>query len=139
MRPADCAMPKPEARALVGNTSEMKICDELPASWMKKIITNPTAKQHRLVDRDGPKRHGNKPASTNAATAVSLRPKRSSAIHHEARWRRERRASSRSVSQRFVDREAVLVARMLGSQAPSPSAMPKNAKKQIIPAITRRG
>src|ERR1700684_824724 len=36
-RPAAEHIPKPEARALVGNTSEMKICAELPASWGKKI------------------------------------------------------------------------------------------------------
>src|SRR5712664_3855932 len=42
-RPADWHSPKPEARALVGNTSEMKICEELPASWMKKIMPNPIA------------------------------------------------------------------------------------------------
>jgi hypothetical protein len=33
----------PEARALVGNTSEMKICEEFPANWIKKIIPNPIA------------------------------------------------------------------------------------------------
>ena len=31
------------------------------------------------------------------------------------------------------------LARIFGSQAPSPSAMLKKAKKQIIPAITRPG
>src|SRR5438874_10921292 len=31
-RPAACDKPKPVARALVGNTSEMKICDALPDS-----------------------------------------------------------------------------------------------------------
>src|SRR5437868_5610458 len=36
-RPAACDRPKPEARALVGNTSEIKICDELPDSCVKKI------------------------------------------------------------------------------------------------------
>ena len=42
-RPAAWQSPKPEARALVGTTSEMKICEEFPASWMKKIIPNPIA------------------------------------------------------------------------------------------------
>src|SRR5439155_21964091 len=42
-RPATWARPKPEARALVGNTSEIKICDELPASWVKKIMKKPSA------------------------------------------------------------------------------------------------
>src|ERR1700730_8550466 len=42
-RPADWQSPKPEARALVGNTSEMKICEEFPANWMKKIIPTPIA------------------------------------------------------------------------------------------------
>src|SRR5262249_33826058 len=32
MRPAAWQRPKPEARALVGNTSEMNTCEELPAS-----------------------------------------------------------------------------------------------------------
>ena len=71
-------MPKPVARALVGNTSEMKICDELPASWMKKIITNPATKNIVSVSTK-PKTTAASPASTNAATAVTFRPKRSSA------------------------------------------------------------
>ena len=28
---------------MVGNTSEMKICEEFPANWIKKIIPNPIA------------------------------------------------------------------------------------------------
>ena len=77
-RPADCAMPKPVARALVGNTSEMKICAKFPASWMKKIITNPTTK-NIASEVTTPNAAAARPASTNAATAVTFRPKRSSA------------------------------------------------------------
>src|SRR5204863_10083776 len=43
-RPAACAKAKPVARALVGNTSEMKICDALPDSWVKKIKQKPVAR-----------------------------------------------------------------------------------------------
>ncbi len=40
-RPTPAAQPKPDARALVGNTSEAKICIELPATWMKNTMTKP--------------------------------------------------------------------------------------------------
>ena len=32
-RPTPAAMPKPDARALVGNTSDVKICSVFPATW----------------------------------------------------------------------------------------------------------
>ena len=40
-RPTPDAQPKPDARALVGNTSDAKICIELPATCTKKIMTKP--------------------------------------------------------------------------------------------------
>src|SRR5262249_29874602 len=40
-RHTPAAQPKPDARALVGNTSEQKICMALPATWMKKIMMKP--------------------------------------------------------------------------------------------------
>src|ERR1017187_3844651 len=40
-RPTPAAQPKPDARALVGNTSDAKICIELPATWTKKIMMKP--------------------------------------------------------------------------------------------------
>ena len=40
-RPTPEAQPKPEARALVGNTSEAKICIALPATCTKKIMMKP--------------------------------------------------------------------------------------------------
>ncbi len=44
MRPTPDAQPKPDARALVGNTSEVKICIELPATWTKKTMTKPATR-----------------------------------------------------------------------------------------------
>ena len=77
-RPAPCAKPKPEARALVGNTSEAKICIELPASWMKKIMQKPTASSMvSLVALTNAT--ANAPARTNDTIDVGFRPKRSSA------------------------------------------------------------
>src|SRR5664279_4506157 len=77
-RPTPAAQPNPDARALVGNTSDAKICIELPATWMKKIITKPatsscvslTALANTIAI---------KPAHTNAHTDVILRPNLSSA------------------------------------------------------------
>src|SRR5262245_32552029 len=40
-RPTPAAQPKPEARAFVGNTSDVKICMALPATWMKNTMTKP--------------------------------------------------------------------------------------------------
>src|SRR5882762_10141464 len=77
-RPAACASPKPVARAFVGNTSEMKICDELPDSWVKKIMQKPIAST--IVSSTAlPNRMANTPVMIKATTAVGLRPKRSSA------------------------------------------------------------
>src|SRR5512146_553899 len=40
-RPTPAAQPKPDARALVGKTSEAKICIALPATCTKKVMMNP--------------------------------------------------------------------------------------------------
>src|SRR5690242_21653948 len=45
IRPTPDAQPKPDARALVGNTSEQKICIALPATWTKKTITKPVTRR----------------------------------------------------------------------------------------------
>ena len=71
-------------------------------------------------------------------TAVGLRPKRSSEYIMKALAHGKAR-----VIQKIEFSDLAIVkprsTRMFGSQAPSPSAMPKKAKKQIIPAITRPG
>src|SRR5229473_1072816 len=73
-----------------------------------------------------------------AVTAVGLRPKRSSEYimkalaHGKARVIQKIEFSDLAIGKPRSTR-------MFGNQAPSPSAMPKKAKKQIIPAITRTG
>src|SRR5258708_27553731 len=130
-------MPKPEARALVGNTSEMKICDEFPASCVKKIIPKPIASTMPSVEALA---HAspNAPVRMKATTAVGLRPKYSS-----ANIMKRLAQGKASVIQKIEFNDFAIVnprsARMLGSQAPSPSAMLKKAKKHIIPARTRPG
>src|SRR5262249_10510998 len=124
-RPADCASPNPEARALVGNTSEMKICEELPASWVKKIIPKPTA--NTIVSSVAlPNQIAKTPVKINATTAVGLRPKYSSeniikALAH----------GKASVIQKIEFSDLAIgrprSASMLGNQVPSPMAMLKNA------------
>src|SRR5580704_6442388 len=136
-RPAAWQSPKPEARALVGNTSEMKICEEFPANWMKKIIPNPIASTIASLPalaQSSP----NTAVRRKAVTAVGLRPKRSSEYimkalaHGKARVIQKIEFSGLAIGKPRSTR-------MFGSQAPSPSAMPKKAKRQIIPAITRPG
>ncbi len=61
---------------MVGNTSEMKICAELPASCVKKIITNPTPST--IASLPALAHHKpNTPVRMKAMTAVGLRPNRS--------------------------------------------------------------
>src|SRR6202035_197420 len=137
IRPAACARPKPEARALVGKTSEMKICEELPATCVQKIMQKPIPRTIASLDalaHNSP----NTPVRMKAVTAVGLRPKRSSAYIMKALAH-----GKASVIQKIEFSDLAIVkprsARILGNQAPSPSAMLKNAKKQIIPAMTRPG
>src|SRR3974377_2036997 len=72
-RPTPDAQPKPEARALVGNTSDVKICIELPATCTKKIMTKPAT-----ISSIGVPAFANTiamtPAPTNAQADVILRP-----------------------------------------------------------------
>src|SRR3974390_3604334 len=76
--PTPAAHPKPDARALVGNTSEAKICIALPATCTKKIITKPA-----IISCVGVAALANTiammPAPTNAQTDVIFRPYLSSA------------------------------------------------------------
>ena len=122
---------------MVGNTSEMKICEELPANCVQKIMQNPIPSTIASLDalaHSSPKT----PVRMKAVTAVGLRPKRSSAYIMKALAH-----GKASVIQKIEFSDLAMVkprsARMLGSHAPSPSAMLKNAKKQIIPAMTRPG
>jgi hypothetical protein len=62
---------------LVGNTSEMKICEEFPANWMKKIIPNPIASTIPSLPALAQSSR-NTAVRRKAVTAVGLRPKRSS-------------------------------------------------------------
>src|SRR5262245_52554196 len=72
-RPTPAAQPKPDARALVGNTSDAKICIELPATWMQKIITKPATSSWVSVAAFA-NTIAISPAATNAQTEVILRP-----------------------------------------------------------------
>src|ERR1700759_3913048 len=77
-RPTPDAQPKPDARALVGNTSEQKICIELPATWTKKTITKPTTRRAvSLVELANTMTIT--PAAIKEQTDVIFRPKLSSA------------------------------------------------------------
>ena len=124
-RPAACDKPKPVARALVGNTSEMKICDTLPDSWVKKIMQKPIAST--IVSSTAlPNRMANTPVRMKATTAVGLRPKRSSAYIMKALAH-----GKASVIQKIEFSDLAIPsprsASMFGSQVPRPMAMLKNA------------
>src|SRR6516165_9800666 len=79
-----------------------------------------------------------RPAATKAQTEVIFRPYLSSAYimkmlaHGTAKF-------IASVYCSDLVMEKPLLFMMFGSQAPSPMAMPKNAVKQIMPAMTRVG
>src|SRR5204862_6418932 len=77
-RPTPAAQPKPEARALVGNTSEANICIELPATWMQKIMIKPATSNCVSVTAFA-NTIAMSPAATNEQTEVILRPNLSSA------------------------------------------------------------
>src|SRR6202040_1446675 len=105
-RPAAWQSPKPEARALVGNTSEMKICEEFPANWMKKIIPNPIASTIASLPalaQSSP----NTAVRRKAVTAGGLRPKRSSEYIMKP-LAREGEGYPKDRVQRFGDRETAL-------------------------------
>ena len=136
-RPTPEAQPKPDARALVGNTSEQKICIELPATWTKNTMMKPAT-----INCTGVPALANTtammPAPMKAKTEVILRPQLSSAYimkmlaHGTAKF-----MASTYCSDLVIEKPFAFI--MFGSQAPSPMATPKNAVKQIIPAMTRTG
>jgi hypothetical protein len=141
-RPAAWQSPKPEARALVGNTSEMKICEEFPASWDGEDHPESDRQHHPLAPRIGPEQpeYGGQEKGGHgggfAAEALHSRPPHG--IHAVSR-RRLAVAGRQKIEFSDLAIGKPRSTRMFGSQAPSPSAMPKKAKKQIIPAITRAG
>src|SRR6516225_12095302 len=99
----------------------MKICEELPATCVQKIIQNPIASTMGTLDalaHSSP----NTPVKIKAITAVGLRPKRSSAYIMNALAH-----GKASVIQKIEFSDFAIVkprsARILGSHAPSPSAM----------------
>ena len=77
-RPTPAAQPKPDARALVGNTSDAKICIELPATWMKKIMMKPAISNCVSLPALA-NTIAMMPAPMKAQTEVILRPYLSSA------------------------------------------------------------
>src|ERR1700761_3694681 len=77
-RPTPAAQPKPDVRALVGNTSEAKICIELPATWTKKIMMKPATVSSTAVAALA-KTIAIRPAAAKVQTEVILRPNLSSA------------------------------------------------------------
>src|ERR1035441_674242 len=136
-RPTPAAQPNPDARALVGNTSDAKICIELPATWMKKIITKP-ATSNCMSDAALANTIAIRPAHMNAHTDVILRPNLSSAYIMNRLAHGTAKFMARVYCSDLV-MEKPLAFIMFGSQAPSPMATPKNAVKQIMPAMTRAG
>ena len=79
-----------------------------------------------------------RPAATKAQTAVILRPNLSSAYI----MKRLAHGTAKFIASIYCSDLVMLKPlpfMMFGSQAPSPMAMPKNAVKQIMPAMTRVG
>src|SRR5271170_4104079 len=78
------------------------------------------------------------PAATKAQTAVILRPNLSSVyIRHRLAHGTAKFMANTYCSDLVTVKPLAFM--MFGSQAPSPMAMPKNAVKQIMPAMTRVG
>ena len=107
-RPTPAAQPKPEARALVGNTSEVKICIALPATWMKKTMMKPAT-----ISSNGA------PALANTIAMMAGIDERADRcdlaapfverVHHEQARARHREVHREGVLQRLRDREALRV------------------------------
>src|SRR6185437_6438695 len=136
-RPTPAAQPKPDARALVGNTSDAKICIELPDTWMKNTITKPKISSCVGLPAFA-KTIAMMPAPMKEQTAVILRPYLSSAYI----MNRLAQGTARFMPRMKVSDLVIVKPRsciMLGSQLPKPIATPKNAEKQIMPAMTRFG
>src|SRR5215472_3862016 len=130
MRPADCASPKPEARALVGNTSAIKICEELPASWMKNVMMKIMA-MNISTEFASPTAMAASAARMKAATAVGLRPNFSSAYIMNALASGNAKLMPAVYSSDVLTVNPCDLVIMLGSQLPRPSATPKKALKQV--------
>src|SRR6516225_6545306 len=136
-RPTPDDQPKPDARALVGNTSEQKICMALPATWTKNTMMKPRTINSVPVSAR-PNVIAISPAAMKAQTEVILRPNLSSAyIMKMLAVGTAKFIASKYCSDLVIEKPLAFM--MLGSQAPSPTAMPKNAVKQIMPAMTRLG
>src|SRR5262245_47346356 len=136
-RPTPAAHPKPEARVSVGNTYEVKICLALPAAWMKNTMIKPAT-----ISSVGAPALANTiammAAPINAQIEVILRPHLSSAYI----MNRLAQGTAKFIANVYCS-DFVIVKPfsfiMFGNHAPSPTATPKNAVKQIMPAMTRRG
>jgi hypothetical protein len=104
---------------------------------MKKIIPKPIAKTIAslvALAQSSP----NTPAMMKATTAVGFRPKRSK------EYIIKRLAVGKAKVIQKIEFSDLAIGkprstRMFGSHAPSPIAIPKNAMKHIMPAMTRRG
>src|ERR1700688_2092463 len=127
-RPTPDAQPKPDARALVGKTSDVKICIELPATCTKKIMTKPaTINWVGVAARL--KITAMMPAPTNAQTDVTLRPNLSRAYIMKMLAHGTAKFIARVYCSDLV-MEKPFAPMMFGSHAPRPMATPKNAVKQ---------
>ena len=105
-RPTPAAQPKPDARALVGNTSEAKICIELPATWMKKIMMKPATSSWVSVCRIG-EHDRHEACADEGADRRDLAAKFVERVHHEQAGARHREVHAERVVQRLGDREAL--------------------------------
>src|SRR3569623_1876546 len=128
-RPTPAAQPKPDARAFVGNTSDVKICIALPATWTKNVMMKPATMSCVTVWAF---------AKTIATIAVDLRPNLSSAYIIQMLAHGTAKFIHSVYSIDFVTVKPFEFM-MFGNQAPRPMATPKNAVKQIMPATTRFG
>src|SRR5689334_9796554 len=137
MRPTPEAQPKPEARALVGNTSDTKICIAFPATWTKNTMMNPATRSMTSVAAFA-NTIAITPAATKAQTEVTFRPMLSSAYIMKMLAHGTAKFIASVYWSDFVMVKP-LSNMMLGSQAPSPMAKPKKAVKQTMPATTRIG
>src|SRR4051812_1010905 len=136
-RPTPAAQPKPDARALVGNTSDAKICIELPATCTKNTMMKPATMSWTGVAALA-NTIAMMPAPMKASTELILRPQASSAYIMKMLAHGTAKFMARTYCSDLVMLKPLLFM-MFGNQAPSPMATPKNAVKQIMPAMTRPG
>src|SRR5690349_13677329 len=137
MRPTPEAQPKPEARALVGNTSDTKICIAFPATWTKNTMMNPATRSMTSVAAFA-NTIAITPAATKAQTEVTFRPMLSSAYIMKMLAHGTAKFIASVYWSDFVMVKP-LSNMMLGSQAPCPMSKPKKAVKQTMPATMRTG